>query len=260
MEIFEIYTVGIDANYAAPAPAAALISTGLVNGGFLAILRVYKVMSQTEIFDWVRMAMILVGVLSLLVGALFMRRTNNYKRFLSYSTVENMGIAAIGLGIGGIGIWAALFHVICHTFIKSSLFLQMAVVGHICGSYRINRVGNYIKINRVGAIGLMVGMVVVLAFPPSPLFVSELMILRGAITDGRWWLVAGMMLLLCIVIYSFSTRMIRLCYQPQQDEFHFTKQDKRLSWSAMTLLIAAIVLGVWQPEVLREIIDQIATL
>ncbi len=260
MEIFPLYTVGIDANYAAPAPAAALISTGLVNGGFLAILRVYKVMSQTEIFDWVRMAMILVGVLSLLVGALFMRRTNNYKRFLSYSTVENMGIAAIGLGIGGIGIWAALFHVICHTFIKSSLFLQMAVVGHICGSYRINRVGNYIKINRVGAIGLMVGMVVVLAFPPSPLFVSELMILRGAITDGRWWLVAGMMLLLCIVIYSFSTRMIRLCYQPQQDEFHFTKQDKRLSWSAMTLLIAAIVLGVWQPEVLREIIDQIATL
>ncbi len=260
MEIFPLHTVGVDANYAAPAPAAALISTGLVNAGFLAIFRVYKVMEPTGIFDWARMVLVLVGVLSLIVGALFLRRTNNFKRFLSYSTVENMGIAAIGLGIGGIGVWAAIFHVVCHTFVKSSLFLQMAVVGHICGSYRINRLGNYIKINRVGAIGLLVGMVVVLAFPPSPLFVSELMILRGAIAGGRWWLVAGMMLLLCIVIYSFSSRLIRLCYQPHQDDFHFTAQDKRLSWSAMSLLVVAMVLGVWQPEVLLDIIDKIAAL
>ncbi len=260
MEVFPLHTVGIDANYAAPAPAAALISTGLVNAGFLAVLRLYRVMAPTEIFPWARTVLVLVGVLSLAVGALFLRRTNNFKRFLSYSTVENMGIAAIGLGIGGVALWAAVFHVVCHTFIKSSLFLQMSVVGHICGSYRINRLGNYIHINRVGAVALLVGMVVLLAFPPSPLFVSELMILRGAIAGGSWVLVVGMMLLLCIVIYSFSTRMIRLCYQPHQDDYHFTAQDKRLTWSAMSLLIVALVLGVWQPEALLNLLDQIAAL
>ena len=120
--------MGVDANFAAPAPASALISTGLVNAGFLALLRVYKLLAETEVFPWVKSVLLLVGVLSLVVGALFLRRTNNYKRFLSYSTVENMGIAAIGLGIGGIGVWAAVFHVVCHTLIKSSLFLQIAVV------------------------------------------------------------------------------------------------------------------------------------
>ena len=100
MEIFPLYTIGVDANFAAPAPASALISTGLVNAGFLAVFRVYRIMEQTEAIGWVRNVLLLTGILSLAVGALFLRRTNNYKRFLSYSTVENMGIAAIGLGIG----------------------------------------------------------------------------------------------------------------------------------------------------------------
>ena len=260
MELFPLYTVGIDANFAAPSPASALISTGLVNAGFLAIYRVYKALADTEVFPWVRSVLLIVGVLSLVIGALFLRRTNNYKRFLSYSTVENMGIAAIGLGVGGLGVWAAVFHVVCHTFVKSSLFLQMAVVRQVYNGYRINRIGDYIHINRVGAVGLLTGMVVLMAFPPSPLFISELLILRETIAGSQWWLVAGMLLLLCIVIYSFCSRMIRLCYQPNQDELHPSKVDRALSWSALSLLVAAMVLGLWQPEFLRELIDQIAML
>ena len=259
MEIFPLYTIGVDANFAAPAPASAIISTALVNAGFLAIFRVYRLFAETPIFEWVRHVILLVGVLSLGVGALFLRRTNNYKRFLSYSTVENMGIAAIGLGVGGIGVWAALFHVVCHTLIKSSLFLQIAVVRQIYNGYRINRIGDYININKVGAIGLLVGMVVVLAFPPSPLFISELMIFKQAIAGGNWLLLATMVLLLCVVVYSICFRVIKLCYQPNQDELHLTKINRRLSHSALSLIVAAIVLGLWQPEMLRDLIDKIVT-
>ena len=260
VELFPLYTVGVDANFAAPAPASALISTGVVNAGFLAVLRVYKILVQTEVFPWVRSVLLLTGVLSLAIGALFLRRTNNYKRFLSYSTVENMGIAAIGLGIGGIGVWAAVFHVVCHTLIKSSLFLQIAVVRQVYNSYRINRIGDYIHINHVGAVGLIVGMVVVMAFPPSPLFLSEVSILREVIAGGKWWLVCILLLLLCIVIYSFCVRMLRLCYQPNQDELHLSKADRKRSWSALALLIAAMIVGIWQPGFLEYMIDQIASL
>ncbi len=258
MEIFPLYTIGVDANFAAPAPASALLSTGLVNAGFLAIFRVYRLFAETEVFEWIRHVMIIIGVMSLIVGALFLRRTNNYKRFLSYSTVENMGIVAIGLGIGGIGVWAALFHVICHTLIKSSLFLQIAVVRQIYNGYRINRIGDYININKVGAIGIIAGIVLVLAFPPSPLFVSELMILSQTITSGGWWLAAIILLLLCIVIYSVCQRMIRLCYHPNQDELHLSNINRRLSYSAFVLLLGAIVLGLWQPQSLVALIDKIA--
>ena len=259
MEIFPLYTIGVDANFAAPAPASALISTGLVNAGFLAIFRIYRLFVQTAVFEWIQHVMLIIGVLSLGVGALFLRRTNNYKRFLSYSTVENMGIVAIGLGVGGIGIWAAMFHVVCHTLIKSSLFLQIAVVRQIYNGYRINRIGDYININKVGAIGLLAGMVVVLAFPPSPLFISELMILKQTIADTGWWLIALIVLLLCVVVYSICFRVIKLCYQPNQDELHLSNINRRLSYSALSLLVAAIVLGLWQPEFLKELITNIVT-
>ncbi|MDE7123426.1 MAG: hydrogenase 4 subunit F [Alistipes sp.] len=260
MELFPLYTVGVDANFAAPAPASALISTGLVNAGFLAILRIYKLYAHTEVFPWVRGVLLVAGLFSLAVGALFLRRTNNYKRFLSYSTVENMGIAAIGLGIGGAGVWAAVFHVVCHTLVKSSLFLQMGVVRQVYDGYRINRLGDYMRINRVGAVGLVIGMVALVAFPPSPLFVSELMILSQAAATGRWWVLALLLLLTCIVIYSFCSRMIRLCYQPNQDQLHPSGVDRALSWSALSLLVIALVMGFWQPALLQRIITEIATL
>jgi hydrogenase-4 component F len=259
MEIFPLYTIGVDANFAAPAPASALISTGLVNAGFLAIFRIYRLFVHTAVFEWVQNVMIIIGLMSLVVGALFLRRTNNYKRFLSYSTVENMGIVAIGLGVGGIGVWAAMFHVVCHTLIKSSLFLQIAVVRQIYNGYRINRIGDYININKVGAIALLGGMVVVLAFPPSPLFISELMILSQTIASSSWIILAAIVLLLCIVIYSICQRIIKLCYQPNQDELHLSNINRRLSYSALTLLMAAIALGLWQPEPLKQIINQIVT-
>ena len=82
MEIFPLYTIGVDANFAAPAPASAMISTGLVNAGFLAIFRIYRLFANTPVFGWVQNVILLTGVLSLVVGALFLRRTNNYKRFL----------------------------------------------------------------------------------------------------------------------------------------------------------------------------------
>lgn len=260
MEIFPLYTIGVDANFAAPAPASALLSTGLVNAGFLAIFRIYRLFAHTEIFGWVKNVMLIIGVLSLVVGALFLRRTNNYKRFLSYSTVENMGIVAIGLGVGGAGVWAAVFHVVCHTFIKSSLFLQIAIVRQVYNGYRINRLGDYININKVGAIAIMVGMVAVLAFPPSPLFISELMIMAEALAGGDWWLIAIMVVLLCIVIFTICHRFIKLCYQPNQDELHPSNIDRRLSYSALSLLLVALVLGLWQPEFLASIIDKIVTI
>ena len=261
MEIFPLYTVGVDANYAAPAPASAFISTALVNAGFVSILRIYMLYSSTgEVFEWARHVLILIGVLSLAVGAMFLRRTNNHKRFLSYSTVENMGIVAIGMGIGGLALWAAVFHVICHTFVKSSMFFQLGIVRHIYDSYSINRIGNYMNINRIGAIGIIIGTLVLLAFPPSPLFITEIMIFSEIIAVESWWLLVLMLLLMCMVLYAIWSRTLRLSYHSNQDELHLSAVNRRLSYSAAVLLLVAIALGLWQPEFLTDAIDNIVNL
>ena len=257
MEIFPLYTVGIDANYSAPAPASAFISTALVNAGFVSIMRIYTLYAESDVFEWARHVLILIGVLSLAVGAMFLRRANNYKRFLSYSTVENMGIVAIGLGIGGVALWAAVFHVVCHTFVKSSMFYHVGIMRHVYDSYSINRIGNYININRVGAIGFIIGTLVLLAFPPSPLFISEVKIFSEIVTVEKWWLLIVMLVLMCVVLYSIWSRSLRLSYHSNQDELHLSAVNRRLSYIASIPLVFAIVLGLWQPQVLNDAIDSI---
>ena len=258
MEIFPLYTVGVDANYSAPAPASAFISTALVNAGFLSIMRIYTLYASAgEVFVWARHLLILIGVLSLAVGAMFLRRANNYKRFLSYSTVENMGIVAIGLGIGGVALWAAVFHVVCHTFVKSSMFYHVGIMRHVYDSYSINRIGNYMKINRVGAIGFIVGTLVLLAFPPSPLFISEVMIFAEIVSVEKWWLLVLMLVLMCVVLYSIWSRSLRLSYHSNQDELHLSAVNRRLSYIASIPLVLAIVFGLWQPKFLVDFIDDI---
>ena len=261
MEIFPLYTVGIDANFAAPAPASAFISTALVNAGFVSIFRIYSLYAPTgEVFEWARHVLILIGILSLAVGAMFLRRTNNYKRFLSYSTVENMGIVCIGMGIGGLALWAAVFHVVSHTFVKSSMFFHVGVMRHVYDSYSINRIGNYMNINRIGALGVIIGTLVLLAFPPSPLFLSEVMIFSELVGAGSWWLLALMLVLMCVVIYAIWSRTLRLSYHSNQDELHLSAVNLRLSYIASILLVAALVIGVWQPEVLTKAIDTIVNI
>lgn len=250
MEVFPLYTTGIDANHATPTPASALVSTALVNAGFLAVYRIYRVLMRTEIAGWISSVLIIAGVLSLVIGAFYLRRTKHYKRFLAYSTVENMGIVLIGLGIGGLGVAAAVFHVAGHSLLKSAMFLQLAQVGKAYGNYQINRSGRYIDVNKAGGILILVTSVLLLAFPPSPLFVSELMIFKQIIAQEKWWLLVVMVLLICTVMYVFGRNIMRLCFQPmkQGEEPAGVKLNLSLVLPVLALLVTAVVLALWQPD------------
>lgn len=259
MEVFPLYTIGVDANFAAPAPASAVISTVLVNAGFVSFFRVYRVAAASPVYEWFSHVLILAGLISLLIAGVYLRRTNNCKRFLAYSTVECMGLSVVGLGVGGIGIFAALLQVIAHALIKSGMFVQMAQVGKVYGTYRMNRIGGYIGVNRAGAVALLFGGMSLLAFPPSVLFVSEMMILRQVIESGRWWLLVLLALLLCFVMFSFCSRILKLCYKPVGNPLPMPSHHIHLglTWCGLLLIAGASVLGIVQPPFLIKFINAV---
>lgn len=256
MEVFPLYTVGVDANYAAPTPASALISTGLVNAGFVAFFRMYKVFMASEIYGWACNVLLLAGILSVLIGAVYLRRTNNFKRFLTYSTVENMGIVLIGLGLGGIGIVAALFHLLAHALLKSGMFMQIAQVGRLYRTYRMNRAGNYLNIYPAGGVAVVLGMLGLLAFPPSGLFVSEMLILKEMVAAEHWVLLVVFLLLICLIVYTLCRRFTGLVFRPVDRERIDTGSVRTLStWLQIALILLAMVIGVTQPAFLVEFIN-----
>lgn len=259
LEIFPLYPIGVDANYATPAPAAALISTVLVNAGFVSVFRIYKVLATSAIFPWVQHVLLLTGLLSLMFGAIFIRRASHLKRFLSYSTVENMGIVMLGLGIGGAGVAAAVLHTVAHTFVKSGMFLLAAQIGKTYDSYNIGSLTDFMSLNRIAAVAFVVGALMLMAFPPSLLFVSEVGVFGAMAYEGKWWLVAVVALLACIAVYGICNTVFKICYQGcgHLQRPHVSPKAA-FTWSALALIAVTMVLGVYRPGFFAEIIETIA--
>ena len=255
-----MHTVGIDANSVALPPVGALISTGLVNLGFLSIFRMYKALSGSPIFGWMNKVLILAGVLSVLVAAGYMLKAKHTKRMLAYSTLENMGLVAIAIGIGGIGYYAAFLLLVLHALTKSSLFFQVGQMGRVLGTYKLDDSGLYLKYFPTGAIALLIGMLVILAIPPSGLFVSEFLILKALVAGKSWYVLVLVLILLCFVIYAMSTRVLHLLFsQPRENAATYT-QGTAGRWETISQFVfLLIVVGAcfYQPPFLKDIINQI---
>ena len=259
VEVFPFCTVGVDANHSAPTPASAFISSALVGGGFVAVFRVWKTMQgAAALASWTGHVLLLVGGLSLLMAAVYLGRTKNLKRLASYSTVENSGLMMLGLGIGGLGVWAAVLHSLAHTLIKGSFMLQISVVGKMYGSYKAARNGGYFRADPLGALVLVCCLIALIAMPPSVLFRTEYLILTGLLDKGLWWVFVPAALLLVAVIYWLCVKLLPLVSRPADlSKINREACNPLLSAVLLLLVLLTFAAGVWQAPELVRLVDTI---
>ncbi len=214
MGLVPMYTAGIDAKDKAPAPVGALLASVLMNMGFVAIFRFYIVIAQTSLFHWANLIIFVSAILSVLVATVYMTKVMNIKRMLAYSGIEHMGIVMLGVAAGGIGYYAAVLHIILHTFVKSGLFFQYNQLYRVFQSKSIHQAGNYFKYNPAGAIVLLFGFISATAMPPSGLFVSEFLIFRSLFESSHLIILVLVLILLTIVIWAFGKNIFKILFVP----------------------------------------------
>lgn len=259
MELFPMHTAGVDANSVAHPQIGAFISTAMVNLGFVAFFRIVILLSTTSIQIWMSHVLLLTGILSILVAAGYMLKARHAKRMLAYSTLEIMGMVAIGLGIGGTGLYAAILILIVHSLVKSSLFYQLSQVFRIYHSYMIKEIGHYFQHNATGSLVLLTGLISILAIPPSGLFLPEFMIFKAMASSGQWMLLLLVFILLCFIVYAMSTRMLHMLYSGPVEgmrEIKTVKTDPSEIFIQLMMLLAAMTLCFYQPGFLKQLIWQ----
>lgn len=252
-----MYTAGIDAKDKAPAPAGALLASVLMNLGFVGIFRFYAVIAHTSLFHWANLIIFIAAFLSIFVATVYMTKVINIKRMLAYSGIEHMGIVMLGIAAGGIGYYAAILHIVLHTFVKSSIFFQYNQLYRTFQSKSIQHVGNYFKYNPTGAIVLLIGFISATAMPPSGLFVSEFLIFKSLFDGNYIILLILVLLLLTIVIWAFGKNILKIMFLPVPD-IDENKIPKISPWESLTqyiLLFTAIWLGLNPPAVFVRLIQ-----
>jgi len=252
-----MYTAGIDAKDKAPSPAGALFGSVLMNVGFLGIFRFYEIISHTSIFPWANKILFISGFLSIFVATVYILKVKNFKRLFAYSSVEHSGLIILGLASGGVGYYAAILHIVLHSFTKSAMFFQIGQVYRIYKSKSIYDAGDYFKYNTAGALVLLFGFFIVTAMPPSGMFISEFLIFRSMFENNQLWLLAMVLLLLTMIIWSFGKNIFKILFiKPVNfNEATIEKISPVESLSQYIFLALVIYLGLNPPAAFVNLIN-----
>lgn len=249
-----------DAHSEAPSVVSALLSGALLNCGFLGILRAFQVCEAAGLGPYARELLVLFGLLSIGIAAAFLLAQTDYKRLLAYSSVEHMGMLALGIGVGGSATFGALLHAIHHSITKAMLFL---LSGNILAAYRSKSAhdvrGVLKRLPVTGALWLA-GLFAITGSPPFGTFTSELLILRGALDSGRLWIGALYLALLAVIFVGMATTMSRMAQgNPSIPSGPGLKETPLAILPPLALATVALILGIFLPTQLRAILEQAAS-
>ncbi|MFG1969776.1 proton-conducting transporter membrane subunit [Nonomuraea fuscirosea] len=194
-----------DAHSQAPAPVSALMSGVLLSVAFYAILRVKVIADVALGAGFVRTLLIVVALASLTVAALLLLGQRDYKRLLAYSSIEHMGLLALGAAIGtSLALVAVLLHILGHGLGKSVLFLSAGRLHQTYGSSLIGAVRGLAGRAPLLAGTFALGLLALLGMPPFSLFASELGLARAGFAAGLGWPVAAALVLMLVIVAAVT--------------------------------------------------------
>jgi formate hydrogenlyase subunit 3/multisubunit Na+/H+ antiporter MnhD subunit len=179
-----------EAHPAAPSPVSALMSGVMLKTAIYGILRVTFDLLGTQLWWWGVLALAL-GLLTAVFGVMFAAVQGDMKRLLAYSSIENIGLLLVGIGLtiifhvygkdplAALSLTATLYHSLNHAMFKSLLFIGTGSILHSTGERNMGRLGGLIHRMPWAALLMLVGVLAIAGLPPLNGFVSEWLLLQA---------------------------------------------------------------------------------
>jgi hydrogenase-4 component F len=262
MGLAPLHTWKPDAYGEAPALVGALLAGGLTSVAFLGTLRGVQIMGAAGDIAMARQALILMGLLSLTLAAIFVVRQPDVKRMLAYSSVEHMGILALGVGIGGIATFGAMLHLVNNALTKGALFLSVGNIQRAYDSKNLSEVRGALTRVPLSAGIFLAGFLAITGSPPFGPFISEFTILRGIFGSGHL-VIGGVFLLLLAVVFIGMGGTVLMATQgevPPGTPHSEYRDNAMMAGPPLLMMLLVLILGVYLPEPLRTVLEQAAAL
>jgi hydrogenase-4 component F len=234
-----------------------MLSAVLLNCALYALLRFDTITSRALGGAFSHTLLLIFGCLSITVAALLMVVQRDLKRLLAYSSIEHMGIVALGIGIGGpLGIFGALLHTFNHSIAKSLMFFTAGNVRESFGTLRMRRIHGMARSIPWTSASLVVGSLAIAGMPPFALFISEFMILTAAFSASRYFIATLLMVAISVVfgalLYHFQ-RMLAGKRMELPTRIKLLPSDFAVMGICTAILI---VLGIHIPDVFANLLQR----
>ena len=213
--LFPVHTWLPDAHSEAPTPVSALLSGSLLAVSFYAILRFYQVTAAALGSGFPRAALLAFGVALLLLAALYVFGQRDIKRLLAYSSVEHMGILAIGVSFGAsVALAGVLLHVLAHAAAKANAFMGAGVFVLKFGSKHISAIRGGLDLLPWSGPLFVLAVFALSALPPSGIFRSEFQIVAGGLASGNYAAAAVLIIGVTVAFFGLTTATTSMLFTP----------------------------------------------
>ncbi len=259
MGLAPVHTWKPDAYGEAPGVIGALLAGGLTSLAFLAILRVDRVCIAGGLQSYTSHLLIGMGLLSMIVAAVFVLGQKDIKRMLAYSSVEQMGILALGAGIGGPALYGSLLQMINNGLAKGMLFLAAGNIHRSYGSKNIDEVHGAMRRLPLSGTIFMLGFLAIAGSPPFGPFVSVFTILNAIFARHFFFIGALFLFLLLIVFVGMGRTVLATVFGktlPRKRSINAYHDGLMTSLPLMLSLLLILILGVHIPSFLTHMLRQ----
>lgn len=250
-----------DAHSEAPSSISAMLSGALLVNAFYAILRFFQVTAATSGSDFPRHVLLVFGLVSLALAALYVLRQESYKRLLAYSSIEHMGVIALGIGFGApIAIAGALLHVLNHAAAKSLAFFGAGSILRRYDTKQIERVRGAATVLPVSGPMFLAAALALSGLPLSGIFRSEFQIVSGGFSRPAYVWVALLVVLANVAFFGIIWHAGRMVLSPADAA---TVRGETSWWivGAMGVCLVVVVgLGLHLPAPLSDLLHSAAKL
>lgn len=253
------------AHPAAPSHVSALMSGVMTKVAIYGLIRIVFDLLGTPVWWW-SLPFLILGASTAVLGLLYAAMDNDLKRMLAYSTIENIGIIFVGLGLAlafkatglqaaaAVAMAAALLHCLNHSWFKSLLFLGAGAVQHATGHRDFDRLGALIHRMPVTAALALVGVMSISALPPLNGFVSEWLLFQAVLAGPTFPepvlrfmspAVGAMLALAAALAAACFVRAYGIVFlgRPRSPEAAAAPEASKLQLAAMAMLAGLCVLG-----------------
>lgn len=243
-----------DAYSKAPIPIVALLSGSLLNVAFFALLK-FKLIADMTIGDYFsKNLLIFFGIVSIVLAAFSILNQKNYKRLLAYSSIEHVGVMALGFGFGGAGIFAAILHMIYHSLAKSLMFLSVGNIFLKYSSTKIFNVRGVMSALPITGPIFVIGFLAITGVPPFGIFLTEFSILSAGISEHLIITIIALLSFVLIFV-GFLKHITAMVFGVKNDNI---QKGEAGAWTTAPIIIMTFVLVIasfYIPSVIKILIN-----
>jgi hydrogenase-4 component F len=242
---------------AAPTSTSALLASVQFNISVVALFRVLQAFQGVEP-GFVSQELMLMGYASLVIAAIQIMASRNYKRLIAYACISSSGVIALGLSVGQAAAYGVVLYIVSNAFVKSLLFITAGRMRSVYGTNDVTTLAGVIRVLPLAGMLFAGGIFALLGFPPFASFLAEMLILSGIVQAGNLLAFTLMCVMLTIIFVATGRRIFPMLWgtpiqvrAPMQESF--LSIVPKLGFVGLLTM-----LGTYTPQAVTQLLSAVA--